>query len=219
MGNQAGASHTHEDKGSFVLEFAGDAFARDFGSCDYSNPLADVLKHAQRHNMLVPVAARARPRPANPILADITPQARGDATGFHATMDLAAGWEGWFTHWKRTWDSPAPAELTIADDWALERGDGVAFHWTTTLPITLEVKNHRAVITGRRGRAILTWDAGVEAVVEQLPLEEPVWKTVMQERKEQYLVTTLHAEIQPRLTLTQRGRSGKLVVRVKLELL
>ena len=57
MGNQSGASHTHEDKGSFVLEFAGDAFSRDFGSCDYSNPLADILKHAQRHNMLVPIAS------------------------------------------------------------------------------------------------------------------------------------------------------------------
>jgi len=219
MGNQAGASHTHEDKGSFVLEFAGDAFARDFGSCDYSNPLADVLKHAQRHNMLVPVAAGARPRPANPILADITPRARGDAAEFHATMDLAAGWESWFTRRTRAWDSPAPAELTITDDWALERGDGVAFHWTTTLPIALDAKNSRAVITGRRGRAILTWDAGVEAAVEQLPLEEPVWKTVMQERKEHYLVATLHAETQPRLTLTQRGLSGKLEVRVKLELL
>jgi len=83
--------------------------------------------------------------------------------------------------------------------------------------ITLDAKNHHAVITGRRGRAILTWDAGVEAAVEQLPLEEPVWKTVMQERKEQYLVTTLHAETQPRLTLTQRGHAGRLVVRVRLE--
>jgi hypothetical protein len=219
MGNQSGASHTHEDKGSFVLEFAGDAFARDFGSCDYSNPLADILKHAQRHNMLVPVAAGVRPRPANPIFADITPQARGDETGFHATMGLAAGWEGWFTRWTRTWDSPAPSEFTLTDDWALEKGEGVAFFWTTTLPIALDAKNRRAVITGRRGRATLTWAEGIEAVVEHLPLEEPIWKKILQERKEQYLIANLHAETQPRLALTQRGRSGKLEVRVKLELL
>ena len=65
MGNQSGASHTHEDKGSFVLEFADDAFARDFGSCDYSNPLAELLKHCQRHNMLVPLADGVRPRPGH----------------------------------------------------------------------------------------------------------------------------------------------------------
>ena len=145
-----------------------EAFARDFGSCDYSNPLADVLKQAQRHNMLVPVAAGVRPRPANPIMADITPRARGDAAAFHATMDLAAGWEAWFTQWTRTWESPTPSELTITDDWALMQGDAVAFHWTTTLPITLDAAARCAVIQGRRGRAILTWDAGLEASVEQL---------------------------------------------------
>ena len=41
----------------------------------------------------------------------------------------------------------------------------------------------------------------------------------MQERKEQYLVATLHAETQPRLSLIQRGRQGRLEVRVRLELL
>jgi hypothetical protein len=167
--------------------------------------------------MLVPVADGVRPRPANPIFADITPRARGDATAFHATMELAAGWEGWFTRWTRTWDAPAPAELTITDDWALERGEGVKFFWTTALPITLDAPRRRAVIEGRRGRAVLTWAEGIEATVEQLPLEEPVWKKVMQERKEQFLVTTLHAETQPRLSLTQRGQSGRLVVHVRLE--
>ena len=218
MGNQAGASHTHEDKGSFVLEFAGDSFARDFGSCDYSNPLADLLKHCQRHNMLVPLGTEARPKPANPILADITPQARGDETRFHATMALTAGWEGWFARWDRTWDSPTPAELTITDDWALEHGDGVTFHWTTALPIALDASRRQAVIEGRRGRATLTWAEGVEAALDLLPLEAPVWKQVLQERKEHYLLANLHAETQPRLSLTQRGRSGRLVVKVQLEL-
>jgi hypothetical protein len=219
MGNQSGASHTHEDKGSFVLEFAGDSFAREFGSCDYSNPLADLLKHCQRHNMLVPVGDGVRPKPANPIFADITPQGRGDETSFHASMELTAGWEGWFTRWTRSWDAPTPAGLTITDDWALERGDGVTFYWTTALPIRLDAARRQAVIEGRRGRATLSWGEGIEAGVELLPLEAPIWKKVMQERKEQYLVATLHAETQPRLSLTQRGRSGKLVVHVRLELL
>ncbi|MBP6507844.1 MAG: heparinase II/III family protein [Opitutaceae bacterium] len=219
MGNQAGASHTHEDKGSFILEFAGDSFTKDFGSCDYSNPLADMLKHAQRHNLLVPLTAGGvRPKPQNPILADITPHGRGDAQSFHATMELAAGWEGWFARWQRTWDAPTPGELTLTDDWAVEQGDGVVFYWTTPLPITLDAKNRRAVIAGRRGRATLTWGEAIEASLEELPLEEPVWKDVLRERKESYLLTTLLPETQPRLSLTQRGRSGKLVVNVRLEL-
>jgi hypothetical protein len=219
MGNQSGASHTHEDKGSFVLEFAGDSFAKDFGICDYSNPLADMMKHAQRHNMLVPLAPHgARPRPKNPIFADITPDGRGDANAFHASMDVTAGWEGWYRRWTRTWDSPTPSELTITDDWEVEHGDGVVFHWTTPLPISLDASKRRAVIEGRRGRAIVTWGAGIEATVESLPLEEPVWKDVLRERKEAYLVTTLLPEMQPRLSLVQRGPRGKLVVRVRLEI-
>jgi hypothetical protein len=218
MGNRSGASHTHEDKGAFVLEFAGDSFAKDFGICDYSNPLADLMKHAQRHNMLTPLtAAGARPKPRNPIFADITPRGHGDEKAFHATMDLAAGWEGWFSRWTRTWDSPTPDELTITDDWAVEKGEGAVFHWTTPLPITLDAPNRCAVMNGRRGRATLTWDDGIEAVAGQLPLEEPIWKEVLRERKDAYLVTTLLPETQPRLTLTQRGASGRLVVRVKLE--
>jgi hypothetical protein len=218
MGNQAGASHTHEDKGSFVLEFAGDTFAKDFGICDYSNPLADQMKHAQRHTMLTPlVSSGVRPKPANPIMADITPQGRGDETAFHATMDVTAGWEGWFTKWLRTWDAPNPAELAITDDWAITRGEGVVFNWTTSLPLTLDAANRRAVIEGRRGRVTLTWDESIEAVFEELPLQEPVWIDVLKERKEAYFCSTPIPETQPRLSLIQRGRAGRLVVRVDFE--
>ena len=101
----------------------------------------------------------------------------------------------------------------------MTQGEGAVFHWTTPLPITLDAENRRAIIQGRRGRAILSWAAGIEAAVEELPLEAPVWKEVLKERKEAYLVTTLLPETQPRLSLTQRGRRGRLVVQVKLELI
>ena len=54
MGNKAGGDHQHEDKGSFILECAGDSFSLDFGSVDYSNPVTTLLKQCQRHNMLTP---------------------------------------------------------------------------------------------------------------------------------------------------------------------
>jgi hypothetical protein len=215
MGNQSGASHTHEDKGSFVLEYAGDSFAMDFGSCDYSNPLADLLKHAQRHNMLVPLADGGRPRPKNPIFHDLRHSGGGDATHFHAELDLTPGWEGWFRRWERSWDSPSPGEITITDCWEIEKGAGVVFYWTTPLPIRLE--GNRAVIEGRRGRAILEFPAGCEALVEELPLENPVWHAVMDERREMSQALRRLAPTQPRLSIIQRGRSGRLSVRVRLE--
>jgi len=87
QGNKAGAGHTHEDKGSFVLEFAGETFAFDPGSCDYSHPLAEELVHCERHNMLVPYGMPERPHPACPLPHDVKPVGAGDATAFRAEID------------------------------------------------------------------------------------------------------------------------------------
>ena len=63
FGNRAKAGHQHEDKGSFVLEFAGDTFAMDpGGSSGYYSAGARETQFCQRHNMLVPTGtAQCRP--------------------------------------------------------------------------------------------------------------------------------------------------------------
>jgi len=216
MGNKAGGDHQHEDKGSFVLECAGDSFAFDFGVVDYANPVTELLKHCQRHNMLTPWSDDARPKPQNPLRVDIKPQGHGDETKFHATMELAGGWEGWFEKWQRTWDSPAPDTFVITDEWAVAQGRGVIFHWTTRLPMRIE--GDRVIITGRRATAILRIPAGVEAAIDQLPLQDPRRTAVEQDRRDIIQFGWALAETQPRLTLRQSGKSGTLRVEVKLTL-
>ncbi len=215
LGNKAGGDHQHEDKVSFVLECAGDSFAFDFGCVDYANPVANQLKQAQRHTMLTPWSETERPAPRNPIPVDAKPQGTGDAVRFSATMDATPGWEGWFSRWIRRWDSPTPDTFVITDEWAVEKGEGVVFHWTTRLPIRLETG--RAVIEGRRACAELTFDAGLVAQVEQLPLQDPR-RTAIEERWEMKQFGWQHAATQPRLTLRQRGRAGTLRVTVRLTL-
>jgi hypothetical protein len=215
MGNRAGAGHTHEDKGSFVLEFAGDSFAMDFGVIDYSNPLVAELKTAQRHNMLAPWSLGPRACPANPIAADIRALGRGDETSFHATMDATAGWAGWFTQWQRTWDSPTPDSFVITDEWAVAQGEGVVFHWTTWLPMHRE--GDQIIVTGRRGRAEITLPPGTEASLEQLPLLNPSQRAIDELRREMVRFGIRHADTQPRLTIRQRGASGTLRIAVKLQ--
>jgi hypothetical protein len=230
MGNRSGGDHQHEDKGSFVLEFAGDSFAMDFGVLDYANPVTTMLKHAQRHTMLIPWSDTERPHPANPIFADIKPQGSGDATRFHATMDATPGWEGWFKKWQRTWDSPTPDTLVITDEWAVEKGRGVNFLWTTHLPMRRE--GDRVIIEGRRARAELLIPAGVEVEIDELPLQDPrrtcvdsVYHGASNRRldsvaaqKHGSLFGWSHAATQPRLTLRQAGRSGTLRVEVRFSL-
>jgi hypothetical protein len=230
MGNRSGGDHQHEDKGSFVLEFAGDSFAMDFGVLDYANPVTDMLKQAQRHTMLTPWSDDARPHPANPIFADIRPIGSGDATRFHATMDATPGWEGWFSKWQRTWDSPTPETFVITDEWVVAKGRGVEFHWTTRLP--MRRAGDRIIIEGSRARAELLIPAGVEVVLEELALLDPRRRSVdtvyhgasnrrlesVAAQKHGSLFGWNHAPTQPRLTLRQPGRSGTLRVEVKLVL-
>ena len=215
IGNRARGDHQHEDKGSFVLECAGDSFAFDFGCVDYANPIATQLKHAQRHNMLTPWSEVERPAPQNPIPVDVKPHGTGDVTRFHAVIDSTAGWEGWFSKWVRTWDSPTPDIFVITDEWAVAKGEGAVFHWTTRLPLRLD--GRRAIIEGRRAWAELTFSDGVEATVDELPLLDPR-RTAVEARWEVIQFAWKHAATQPRLLLRQRGSSGTLRVSVKLTL-
>jgi len=228
MGNRSGGDHQHEDKGSFVIEYAGDSFALDFGVLDYANPVTDMLKQAQRHTTLTPWTDTGRPHPQNPIFADIKPVGSGDAVKFHAAMDVTAGWEGWFTQWRRTWDSPTPDTLVVTDDWAVAQGRGVIFHWTTRLPMHRD--GDRIVITGRRARAEIRIPAGVEVELEELPLLDPRRLSVdtvyhgASNRRLDAVATQAHGSLfgwnhaptQPRFTFKQPGQRGTLRVEIKL---
>jgi len=193
QGNQAGAGHTHEDKGSFVLEFAGETFALDPGTCDYSHPLAGILKNCERHNMLVPCGTLERPHPACPLPHEVKPVGTGDETAFHAEIDAAPGWEGYYRRWRRTWDSPTPDVLAISDDYELAAGDGVEFYWQTRLPVTAD--GRRAVITGQHGSMEIEAPEGCAWRVDELPLL---------------------AGVQRRLAIRRTGKSGLLTVRIRL---
>lgn len=170
MGNKAGAGHTHEDKGSFVLEYAGQAFAVDLGICDYEDPIHAVYKHAQRHNMLVPVGTSERACPQNPLRVDVKPVGQGDERKFHASIDATPGWERYYNKWVRRWDSPSPEVLVIRDEYELAKGTGVEFYWQTKLPV--ERRDRTIVIRGQRGIATLSVPPDCTIRVEQLDLAD-----------------------------------------------
>ena len=168
MGNKAGAGHAHEDKGSFVLEYAGETFAMDPGTCDYASPVSLLVKQCERHNMLVPCGTAERPRPVSPLPVDVKPVGRGDERSFSAAIDLAPGWERYYEKWTRRFESPDPSRLVITDDYTLRAGDGVDFLWNTRLPV--EVDGIRVVISGARRRVTLSAPQVSSVQVVRLPL-------------------------------------------------
>jgi len=170
MGNKAGAGHTHEDKGSFVLEYAGETFAMDLGICDYEDPIHAAYKQCQRHNMLVPVGLSERACPQNPLPFDVKPAGRGDEKEFHASIDATPGWGSYYRTWVRHWDSPSPDVLVVRDEYELGKGTGVEFYWQTKLPV--ERQGHTAMIRGARGIVSVTAPADCTIRVEELPLAD-----------------------------------------------
>jgi len=201
MGNKAGAGHTHEDKGSFVLEYAGQAFAMDLGICDYEDPIHAVYKHAQRHNMLVPVGLSERACPQNPLPFDVKPTGRGDERTFHASIDATPGWEGYYRKWTRRWDSPSPDVLVIRDEYELARGTGVEFYWQTKLPV--ETAGGAIVIRGDKGVVSLSPPADCTVRVDRLDLAEGETHNRIAIRKEAAQGTL---EISVTLTRDHAGR-------------
>lgn len=216
LGNKAGGDHQHEDKGSFILECAGDSFAFDFGVMDYANPVTDLLKQCQRHNMLTPWSLDERPKPQNPLMVDVKAEGSGDATRFNASIDATAGWQGWFSKWHRTWDSPTPDHFVITDDWAVEKGQGVIFHWTTRLP--MKIAGRTVTIEGRRARAIITLPEDAEATIEHYPLMDPRRRAIDEQRREMIQYGWAHAETQPMLLVKQAGSSGNLRLDIRFSL-
>lgn len=195
LGNVSGADHAHEDKGSFVLEFGGEVYAMDLGSTSYSDPIHQLYKHAQRHNMLVPIGTDERPAPPIKLEADVIPTGKGNKKRLEARIDATPGWEPYYDRWIRTWSSPDPSTLVIEDDYALRKGTGVSFLWQTTLPCRQE--GQAITITGNHGEVMLTAPDDCDITIESIPMAG--------------------GTSQNRIAITKHAIEGTLVVSVRLD--
>ena len=126
--------HRHNDRGSFVLEYAGDTYAADPGGQSYSDADGNLVKRSDYHNMLIPANM-----PDNEAMfvakADIYPAGKGDGKSFHAEVLPAPSSYDYFKYWKRNIDSPTPTQFTIRDEYQLTKAyHAVRFLWITELP-------------------------------------------------------------------------------------
>lgn len=177
IGNRARATHNHEDKGSFVLEFAGETFITDpIRAVSYGDPAIALGKQAQSHNLLIPFGTLDRPAQLNPLPVDVKPQGRGDALSFHAAVDLAPGWPGFYRKWTRSWDSPSPERLTLRDDYELAQGTGVEFVLWTEREVTVETRTVR--FTGKTGGMRLVAPEDCTVAVQEVPAPQVTYRRV-----------------------------------------
>jgi hypothetical protein len=168
MGNHAGAGHNHEDKGSFILEFAGETYFMDSGAGNYASPNGLLLRRCHRHNMLVPSGLCEQPILPSPLPVHVRPQGTGDETCFTATIDATPGWESYYEKWIRSWSSPQPNLVLVKDNYKLVQGRGVNFLLHTML--SPRIHNRRITLKGDKGRAVISVPTDCHIEVNQLDL-------------------------------------------------
>jgi len=167
-GGTAGAGHNHDDKGSFVVEFAGEIFAADPGIGPYDEALSGLMKGINYHNMLIPTGRGVNTSPQNPLPGDVIPQAEKLVSGFRVEMDMTESWKSAYALWRRTWTSESPGMLIIKDDYDLKIGEGVQFLWITPLPVQNDDKT--IVIKGNNGTCVLTLPENCTTRIEELKM-------------------------------------------------
>jgi len=169
MGAPADAGHQHEDKGNFILEYDGESFAYDPGTCNYNSPFSINYKTAQRHNMLIPIGAKERPAPLNPCPFDIKPRYEGDERNFTVDIDAGLAWPDYYEHWNRHFAANGLDCFSITDTWKLKEDSGatgVAFCWNSLLPMTIE--EGRVKIQGKNSAVYISIPNDCRAEMIQL---------------------------------------------------
>lgn len=170
IGGVRGADHNHEDKGSFVLEFAGETFACDPGGWPYHDPLSSLQIQAQRHNMLVPARSESvRRSPRNPLNKNITPVIAGDREFFYGFIDPGESWPDDYKYWRREFISDSPWNLSVIDSWSLIYPGGVRNCWMTFLPVYIHRDCNLVEIVGAKHMALITIPNDVIVLLDRLP--------------------------------------------------
>ena len=145
VGAGENAGHGHRDKGSFILEAGGEAFAIDRGAVPYEDAAnLPFMKTEVAHNLAVPEGCVQRN--PSPVASDW--DASGDGVRLHGRIDTSGTWQPPVLACRRTIDSPTPRQIDIVDEFELAEPKPVSFLLHSPLPI--EVVGGRALIRGAR---------------------------------------------------------------------
>jgi hypothetical protein len=156
VGAAAQAGHCHRDKGSFILEADGEAFAIDRGMVPYHDSgNLPFLKSEVAHNLAVPVGVQQW----NPAPVAVRWRARGDAVRLVAAVDTGGTWQSLVRACRRTIRSPRPDVIEVCDEFTLAEPTAVVFYLHTPLPVRVEAR--AVTVRGSRRNLTVTTDWAV----------------------------------------------------------
>jgi hypothetical protein len=157
VGAMANAGHCHRDKGSFILEAGGEAFAVDRGMVPYhDSDNLPFLKSELSHNLAVPDGCMQQ----NPSTHASHWEARGGKVALHAAVDTSGTWLPPVLGCRRSISSPTPGRIEICDEFDLAEPRAVTFYLHS--PLAISVRGGLAKIRGRRLSLAVRADWAVE---------------------------------------------------------
>ena len=129
--------HSHADKGSFILEAAGESLAIDRGSTSYADPVHHAMVNAGWHNLTCP-----EDETGTPLTQDLSNEggrivgAEQHDDALFVASDNRDAWEpGLFTANLRRFVSPEPGLLIIDDELVMHSPHAVSFRLNALHPV------------------------------------------------------------------------------------
>ena len=161
----------HNDRGSFVLEFAGDTYAADPGGQRYGDADGHQVVRCDHHNMLVPGKV-PDDESRIPAVKDVYPVGSGDETSFQVEIRPAPFASKYFNEWKRSISSPIPNRILFRDDYRLKGNRSSArFLWITQLPWK-KVQDGVIRLDGQDSYALIRYPADMKFYPEKLVIRQ-----------------------------------------------
>jgi hypothetical protein len=127
-------SHSHLDKGAFVVEVNGRPVFIDRGMLRYDDPRASLMKRSSLHNVITPVSAEGNYPDQSPAVEPIIPAGHGTNSSLRAEILTGSVWPRHFTELGRVVRSDDLKAIEVVDSGILIRKGRVAFHLHTTMP-------------------------------------------------------------------------------------
>ncbi len=145
VGAKAHASHTHFDKGAFLLELDREPVLIDRGQVRYDDLRSYTLKRSELHNVLTPVLPDGVYVNQQGVGAEaVIPTGEGDAQRLRAAIDLSHVWRGVMARCSRDLAADGFGEITVRDRGELLSAGGLVFHLHTRLP--WKIRGREAVL-------------------------------------------------------------------------
>jgi len=137
VGCKANASHTHADKGGFILEVDGLPMLIDRGILRYDDARVPLLKTTPHHNCITPCFDGRTFIDQVAASMPVIPTGTGDGKTLTATIDLSNVWRDHMSYCTRGIRSSDLDSFTLTDAGALLRPGRIVFHLQALSPFAV----------------------------------------------------------------------------------